>query len=300
MNKPLSRLVLGTMIQPDLPVFSILCDEFFRQGGNVFDTARIYQNGDAEGTLGRWMENRGVREEIVLIAKGAHTPFCDPENLLAQFDKSLGALRTHYADIYMMHRDNTDIPVGEFIDVLDSQVQAGRMHAYGFSNWTLPRVAEAIAYAREHGRTAPVCISNQYSLARMVKPLWNGCISAATPEWTEWLRENGLANFAWSSQARGFFTDRSNEANPADSHLSGSFYSEDNFERKRRAGELARGKGVTPMHIAGAYVLSQEYPTFALIGPTSLDEMHESFGALAVELTPEERRWLNLETSSLA
>lgn len=299
-KKPISKLVLGTMLRPDMAYRSIIFDEFFREGGNAFDTAWIYSSdGSAESTFGRWVKNRGIRDEVVVIAKGAHTPCCDPVNLRKQFEQSLSRLGMDYADIYMMHRDNKEIPVGEFVDVINQAIRQGEIQAYGFSNWTLERVEAAIDYARAHGLVAPVCISNHLSLARMVKPLWADCLSAGSPEAFAWLEKHGIANFAWSSQARGFFTDRSAPDRTEDKLLSESFYAEDNFERKARAYQLAKDKGVLPVHIAGAYVLQKNFPSYSLIGPQTLEELHSNLGALDLTLTPAEMAWLNLEADHI-
>jgi aryl-alcohol dehydrogenase-like predicted oxidoreductase len=75
-----------------------------------------------------------------------------------------------------------------------------------------------------------------------------------------------------------------------------SWYSDDNFRRKARAEELAAKRGVAPILIALAYVLCQPFPTFALIGPATLAEMGQSNEALELALTPEELKWLNLDS----
>ena len=49
-------------------------------------------------------------------------------------------------------------------------------------------------------------------------------------------------------------------------------FSEDNFQRQVRAIELARQKGCHPMVIATAFVLGQELPVFAQVGPATLEE----------------------------
>jgi aryl-alcohol dehydrogenase-like predicted oxidoreductase len=77
------------------------------------------------------------------------------------------------------------------------------------------------------------------------------------------------------------------------------YYSPDNWERLRRAREAAARHGCTPTQIALAWMLHQLFPTFALIGPRTLDELEDCLGALAVTLTPEEVAWLNLERSSV-
>ncbi|WP_205856165.1 aldo/keto reductase, partial [Phytoactinopolyspora endophytica] len=117
-EKRVSQLVMGCDNQQNLAHASAMFDHFFSLGGNAFDTAYIYGAGRHEKLLGRWIANRGVRDQVVVIVKGAHTPHCDPESLSRQLLESLERQGTDYADIYMMHRDNEEIPVGEFVDVL--------------------------------------------------------------------------------------------------------------------------------------------------------------------------------------
>ena len=81
-----------------------------------FDSAYIYASGACERILGQWIKNRGVREQIVLLDKGAHTPHCNPEAMRSQLAESLARLQTDYVDIYMLHRDNPSIPAGDFIE----------------------------------------------------------------------------------------------------------------------------------------------------------------------------------------
>lgn len=104
-----------------------------------------------------------------------------------------------------------------------------------------------------------------------------------------------MALMPWSSQARGFFVGEERSSDVTDAELVRCWHSEDNFHRLERARELAQRRGVLPVNIALAYVLNQPFPTFPLIGPRTLLEMHTSFPALTLDLTPEELRWLNLE-----
>lgn len=299
-NKPASRMVLGTMLEGagiPAPHAFALHDYFFEHGGNTFDTAHIYGGGSGERMLGEWVRQRGVREKVNLIVKGAHTPFCDPKNLKAQLLESLDRLQTGHADIYMLHRDNPEIPVGEFVEALNEQVRAGRIGIFGGSNWTLERINEANEYARQKGLQGFGVLSNQFSLARMVQPIWPGCIQSSDPDSRAWLAATGIPLFAWSSQARGFFI-RGSRDYLADEELSRCWYSDDNFERLARARELAREKKTEPVHIAAAYVLHQPFPVFALIGPRKLSEVASSFKAFDVSLSSREIAWLNLESKT--
>lgn len=306
LSKDPSRLVFGCDNQPNELHAMVMFDDYFESGGNTFDTAFIYGGNRLEQFLGLWLETRGIRDEAVVIGKGAHTPHDRPEFVEPQLIKSLESLRTDHVDIYFLHRDNPDVPVSEWIDVLNEQQKQGRITLFGGSNWTLERIREANDWAVLNNKSGFSAISNQFSLARMIEPVWSGCISANTPEYREFLKENELALFPWSSQARGFFTDRVDEIHqssksssvqpglhPSDSEIQRCWFSEDNLERRSRAYALANEKGVEPINIALAFVLAQSFPCFPLIGPRQLSETQSCLRALEIELSEDELNWLD-------
>jgi len=293
-GKRMSRLVMGVDNQPDLAHASAIFDLFVEQGGNVFDTGYIYGGGVLEGRLGKWIQNRGVREDVVVITKGAHTPFCDPESLTKQLLESLDRQGTDYADIYMMHRDNEDIPVGEFVDVLDEHRRAGRIRVFGGSNWSLERFDEANAWAAANGKHGFEVLSNHFGLAEAYDVPWAGCRHVTDAASKAWLEERQVPLLPWSSQARGFFTGRATPEDTSDAELVRCYYSDANFERLRRARELGAQFGVPATAIALAYVLAQPFPTFPLFGPRTIAEARSSMQGLSVELTPEQVAWLDL------
>ena len=296
---PVSRLVMGCDNQSTMPHAAAMFDDYFERGGNTFDTAFVYGGGQQERLLGRWLHQRGLRDQAVVIVKGAHTPHCTPEWLTKELEESLDRLQTDHGDIYLMHRDNLDVPVGEFVDVLNEHARAGRIRVFGGSNWTLERLREARAYAEKNELQPFRCVSNNFSLARMVSPVWAGCVSAADPAFKQWLAETATTLLAWSSQSRGFFTERAHPDRREDEELVRCWYSDDNFQRRERAIELARKKGVPPINIALAYVLNQPFATCALIGPRLISETVSTFGAVGLALSPAELRWLNLESDKI-
>jgi predicted dehydrogenase/predicted oxidoreductase len=296
LDKPVSRLVLGVDNQRTMPHAVAMFDDYIEKGGNAFDTAWIYAHGLQEKLFGYWLNHRGIRNEIVLIGKGAHTPFCTPEGLTVQLFESLERLQTDHLDLYLMHRDNSEVPIGEFVEVLNEHKQAGRLTLFGGSNWSVDRINAANRYAKRKGLAGFSVLSNNFSLARMVDPVWDGCISASDLKTRKWLKKTQTPLFAWSSQARGFFTARAARDKLEDAELVRCWYAEDNFLRRERALLLAEKKNVSPIAIAGAYVLNQPFPTFALIGPRFIHESVSSLEALDVELTQKELEWLNLES----
>ncbi len=293
-DRDISRLVMGCDNQRTLPHASAMFDDFVERGGNAFDTAYHYAGGLTERLLGQWITNRGIRDDVVIIGKGAHTPHCDPESITRQLFESLDRLQTDHVDIYFMHRDNPDVPVGEFVDVLNEHVEAGRIGAFGGSNWTTARIDEANAYSAVGGKRGFAAVSNHFGLAHALDVPWAGCEHVTDDASRRWFERNDMPLFPWSSQARGFFAGRAAPENHSDPELVRCFYSDDNFERLARARKHADRLGVAPTAIALAYVLAQRFPTFALIGPRSIDETRSSTDALTVELTPEQVDWLDL------
>ncbi|MBA8797107.1 MULTISPECIES: aldo/keto reductase [Agrobacterium] len=292
--KPASVVALGFEFFPNFASASLTLDAFYETGGNLFDTAYVYGGGKTEAIFGDWHTSRNVpREEIVLIGKGAHSPLCYPDMIAKQLDQSLERLKTDYVDVYFMHRDNLDIPVGEFVDAMDAEVRRGRIRGiFGGSNWTRERMDEAAAYAQKNGKQAPGALSNNFSLAEMLDPIWAGCVAASDDEWKEWLKSRQIPNFAWSSQGRGFFTERAGRDKHDDEEIVRVWYSDRNFVRRDRAIELAQKLGRHPIHIALAYVIAQPFPVIPLIGPRTIAELEDSLSALDIALTDEQVKWL--------
>lgn len=293
LGKQASVLAMGFEDFRSFSSGAIMLDAFFEAGGNLFDTAWVYGMGYTEGLFGQWQESRGVRADCVVIGKGAHTPYCRPEYIGRQLDQSLERLRTDHLDIYFMHRDNPDVPVDEFVDAMHAEAEAGRIRGiFGGSNWSRERMAAAIAYAERAGKRAPTALSNNFSLAEMLVPVWEGCASCSDEAWKEWLTARQMVNFSWSSQGRGFFTERAGRDKHDNAELVRTWYSETNFARRDRAVALAARLGCKPIHIALAYVLAQPFPCVPLIGPRSLTELDDSLAALPIRLSPADLAWL--------
>jgi predicted dehydrogenase/aryl-alcohol dehydrogenase-like predicted oxidoreductase len=294
-SKPVSRLILGCDNQEDFGHAGVVFDAYFECGGNAFDTAWLYGGGLQERLLGQWLRSRGVRDDCVIVSKGGHTPACTPEGVRRQVRESLERLGVDRVELYILHRDNPDLPVGELVDVMDELVREGLVEATGASNWTIERFAAAQAYAAAEGRRAFSVLNNNLSLARMLSPVWPGCVSASDPVSLGYLRETKTAHLAWSSQARGYFARAGEKTDLGLRTTDAVFDSEENRERRARAVKLAERRGVSAVNIAAAYVLCQRFPSFALFGPRTLRELESSLPALWVELSERELEWLDLQ-----
>lgn len=331
-DRDISGLILGTMYLyngSEEDGFAYL-DMATENGINIFDSAQAY--GDSEITLGKWMKARGNRKDVVIITKGCHpsqwrervTDF----DLQADILDSLAKLQTDYIDIYLIHKDNKDYPVGKLMEVLDANRKAGRILSYGVSNWTCERIAEANEYARTHGLHELDISSPNFTLADYKMAPWGpGNVSIAGPrnaQAREWYRRTQMPVFAFASLARGFFSGRITremyEEQKAEEHdamhlfmgqatkeeLAGhtpkidpicfaSFCFDENFDRLDRCAELAAKKGCTIPQIALAYIMNAGLNVFPIVGAANAEELQSSAKALDISLTPEEAKYLDLE-----
>ena len=305
-DREISQLVLGCMLlSPDEMEHSYsMLDEFFAAGGNALDTAHSYGGGDSERLLGMWMKNRKNRSKVFLVDKGGHPhaavprPRLSPEELAHDIHESLLRLQTDYIDLFLLHRDDPTIPAGTIIEHLNQEIRAGNLRAIGASNWELERLQEANAYAAEHGLHGFVVSSNNIGLAVPMEAMWKGVVSVSEAAW-EWHHETQFPLLPWSSQARGFFSGRFDPENRENQDMVRVYYNDANFERLRRAQTLGEKKGCTAIQISLAYVLHQPFPTVPLVGPVNQEELASCLEALAIQLSSDEMRWLNLEADDI-
>ncbi len=299
LDRDVSQLIVGCDNRNTVAEGALVWDTWIEAGGNAFDTGFVYGNGLHEKVLGEWIAARGVEKDVIVIGKGAHSPYCTPRAIGAQLEISLERLCLPAVPIYIMHRDNPDVPVGEFVDALNRLKAKGRIGIFGGSNWSVERFAEANDYAMKHGLEPMRILNNNLSLAVMERPVWPGCVTSNNPDTLAFLRRSGTVHLSWSSQARGYFLPEVlRNRLPADTAPETCFGGSANAERRRRAETLAAERGVTAHAVAAAWVLAQSFPSLALIGPRSPGEIVSTLPALSVRLTDAERDWLNLERDS--
>lgn len=314
-EKPVSRLVQGTVPvgTKELEKSFALLDAVLEQGGNTFDTAHVYGGGDNERAFGKWIADRGVREKVVILAKGAHhnqdRKRVTPYDIAADLHDSLARMQVEYVDLYVLHRDDPDVPVGPIVEALNHWKNEGLIRAFGGSNWSHARLVAAKDYAQERGLTPFAASSPNFSLAAQIKEPWSGCVTISGPaneEARAWYEKTQMAVFAWSSLAGGFFSGRINRDNIASfddyfMKLAVECYAnEENFERLDRAQKLGEEKGLTLPQVAMAYVMSQPINLFALVGCNNGEEFAANARALELKLTQHECAWLDLRADSRA
>lgn len=303
-KKPISRLVYGTngyLTGNDVEAAIECLDIAYSLGFTIIDTANSY--GNSEKNIGAWLVRRGLRDKIVLMDKGCNPgqkgcpDVMSPQLLYDQTAESLRRLQTDYLDLYVLHRDDESHPVGPIIETLNDLKAKGIINLFGASNWTRARIAEANAYAKEHGMEGFSVVNPAFNIADTIADPWGGSVHLCGDEHAAdraWYKEQNLPVFSYSSLGRGFFSGKyvtdngvpASEVLPA--HTLWEYDTPINHRRLAAAEKIAREHGATVSQIAIAYLLNLDLDVFPLINPSKKPHMEENIAALDIILTEEE------------
>lgn len=311
-DKPVARLLQGTvMLSADSRDDNRrLLDVCFENGFTAFDSAHSYGAGSSETTLGDWIADRGIRDQVVILTKCSHPEDgirdrVSPEYIRRDLAESLERLQSDHIELYLLHRDSRDYPVGEIVDVLNEFKDAGQIGVYGGSNWRADRVKTANNYAAANGKMPFTISSPQFSVAEMIEPPWEGCISVSGQQGEadrDWYDKHAISLFTWSSLAGGFMTGKFRRDNLDsftrywDTNPIGSYAVESNFQRLDRVLALAADKGASPAQIAVAYVVSKNPRYHAIVANWKIEEIGNNAAAIDIKLSGDEIAWLDMKT----
>lgn len=284
-----------------------LLDTFIEAGGNCVDTARMYAEwipgggGASELLLGRWLKARRNRNGIIISTKGAHPKLghmdvnrLSRKEIEADLDESLKALGTDVIDIYWLHRDDPNYPVEEIMETLTLLAGKGKIRAAGCSNWSTARLEEANRAASKNGFTSFVASQVQWSLAAST-PEAHGdpTIICMDSREHDWYLKNQFPVFAYSSQAKGFFTKAIEQGMEALNEKSKNrFVTPDNMARLERVREYSRQSGLAPTAVALGYLLCNQVPAIAIVGCKKLGQLQDSLTAADVKIDKKTVDWL--------
>lgn len=301
-----SRIFFGTANAPMLAGqdSSAFLDEMASLGINAFDTARGY--GLAERVLGSWMAARGNREELIVLSKCGDLKngvvHLDAGVIEEELSQSLKELRTDYIDVYLLHRDDPNTSIPEYMECLNRAWEAGKIRCFGVSNWSVARIQEANAYAKAHGLQGFTASSPHYSLAEQVDDPWGGnCVTVAGPSHDadrKWYAQQNMPVIAYSSLSRGFFSGKFKAGDyeaaklALDPPAQKGYLCESNMARLRKAELLAQRDGCTVADIAMRYLFSSEMNLFAVCATGSAERMRSNIKACRTPLSPEDVRFL--------
>ncbi len=186
--------------------FAVL-DAFAAAGGNFLDTADSYSSwvpgnrgGESETIIGDWMAARGNRDDMVIATKVGQAPGAEglsPATIRRAAEASLARLGTDRIDLYYAHIDDDRTPLAHTLAAFGELIREGKVRHIGASNHSAPRLAEALALARDSELPAYAAVQPHYNL--MHRNGYEGALADLC------LRE-GLGCLPYFALASGFLT----------------------------------------------------------------------------------------------
>lgn len=200
----------------DEPQSFALMDAYVAGGGNFLDSADVYSawvpgnsGGESEVIIGNWMAARGNRSEVVVATKVGWAPDfkgLSAENIRAAAEASLKRMQTDYIDLYYAHYDDQEVPLEETLAALDGLVREGKVRYLAASNYTAPRLAEALAISKREGLARYVALQPRFNLIDRER---------YSPELADLIAAEGVACLPYLALADGFLTGKYRAASAA-------------------------------------------------------------------------------------
>lgn len=272
----------------DAEISAAILNAYAEAGGNLIDTADVYQFGQSETILGSLLEGR--RDDFVLATKytngaapGANRLVLGNSRkaMVASVEASLRRLKTDRIDILWTHHPDGVTPVDEILRGFDDLARSGKILYAGLSNFPAWQLSHAVTLA-ELTRSLPIAaVQVEHSLVHR------------DPEADTFpaARAFGLGVVTWSPLGGGMLTGkyRAGEKGRAEGMGGKVFQAENSAQRTAvldTALAIAAETGASPDHIAIAWAM--DHGAVPMIGPRSISQLTSNLGALAVTLAPEQ------------
>jgi aryl-alcohol dehydrogenase-like predicted oxidoreductase len=296
-----SALCLGTDLigsKIDRETSFRLLDLFREQGGTFIDTGNFYaawlpgcQGGESETTIGQWMKDRGVRNQMVLSTKlGFDYPGC-PGGLTKveierECDKSLRRLQTERLDLLYAHRDDLQTPLEETMEAFDRLLQAGKVRAIGASNLRVWRIAEANTVSRHHKWHGYSVVEQRHTYLRPRHGADFGPQICINEDLKDYCRAHGLTLIGYSVLLQGAYT-RPDRPVPA------QYAGPEADQRLAALQEVAREVGADPNQVVIAWMRQSDPPVLPIIAGSRPEQLRQNIAALDIQLNDDQMRRLN-------
>jgi aryl-alcohol dehydrogenase-like predicted oxidoreductase len=296
-----SRLCLGTMSfgtsqwRPwvlDEPESRVIIRRALELGITFFDTADYYSLGVSEEVVGRALRDFAPRDQVIIATKVFYPLTDDPQDgglsrrhIMKAVDDSLRRLGVDYIDLYQIHRYDKTVPIEETLEALHDVVKAGKARYIGASSMFAWQFAQMLSLQDHRGWSRFVSMQNHYNLIyreeeREMIPL---CLA------------EGIALIPWSPLARGFLAGNRRRGRrdatlreQHDHYGHGLYYTEADYEIADIVADVARDKGVPPIHLVLSWILHRPGVTAPIISVTRREQLEELVAGLDVSLTDHE------------
>jgi aryl-alcohol dehydrogenase-like predicted oxidoreductase len=277
--------------------FEVL-DAYAAAGGNFIDTANSYlvEHGRSETIIGRWMADRGNRDELVIATKvGGGKKFRNlrPETIESQAKASLERLRTDRIDLYYAHFDDEETPLEGTLRAFDGLVQAGTVRQIAASNYSAERLNAALELQREKGLAEFTALQPHYNL---VEREFERTLLPVADAWD-------LAVLPYYGLARGFLTGKyrpGGKAVKSERAEAARAYLDDGGAAVLEAlDEVAGERGVPVPAVALAWLRAHPRVEAPIASARTVEQLEQILPAATLELSPQEVDLLSASSRSM-
>ena len=271
--------------------FDVL-DAYLSAGGNFIDTADAYSSwvpghpgGESETIIGRWMAARGTRNRVVVATKVGLKPGLKglgPATIRTAAEDSLRRLGTDRIDLYYAHRDDPDAALADTLRAFDALVTEGKVRHIAASNFTAPRLAEALAVSRRDGLARYVALQPHYNLVDR---------SEYEGELRDLCAREGLACFPYFALAKGFLTGKYRPGAKVDSPrapAAGAYLDERGLRLLAVLDEIAAAHHTSVAAVSLAWLLAQPTVAAPIASARTVEQLKELLPVATLSLSAEE------------
>jgi aryl-alcohol dehydrogenase-like predicted oxidoreductase len=271
--------------------FEIL-DALVASGINFIDTADTYstwvpgnQGGESETIIGKWLKERGNREDLVIATKLGGDMGDGKKGLSAKYveeaaEASLRRLGTDYIDLYQTHYDDPETPVSETMEALDKLVKAGKVRYLGASNFSAERIAESNQFAQENNLASYISLQPIYNLHDREK---------LEKEYLPIVEQYDLAVIPYYALASGFLTGKyRGEEDLSKSPRGGGmkqYFNDRGWAILKAMDEVSEEVNAPLAQIAIAWQLHKPYITAPIASATSEAQVKDLVAAASLTLS---------------
>jgi aryl-alcohol dehydrogenase-like predicted oxidoreductase len=280
-----------------------LLDAFVGAGGNLIDTADVYpawvpgkRGGESETIIGKWLKRSGKRDQVVIstkVAKWARHPGLSRVNIRQAVDGSLQRLQIDCIDLYQAHEDDASVPMEETLDAFARLIDAGKVRVIGASNFSAARFADALAVSKQHGLPRYETLQPEYNLVSR---------AGYEQELEPLVRRENIGVISYYALASGFLSGKyRSSADLAKSAARGGavkkFLNPHGLQVLAALDAVAAAHRATPAQIALAWLIARPGLSAPIVSATSVEQLHELFGATALTLSDDEIAQLDLASA---
>ncbi|MFF1446030.1 aldo/keto reductase [Streptomyces sp. NPDC058295] len=272
--------------------FAVL-DAYAAAGGNFVDTADSYSawiegnsGGESETIIGRWLQARGNRDDVVIATKvSQHPEFpgLSADNIKAAADASLRRLGTDHIDLYYTHFDKPEVPVEEILGALDELVRAGKVRHIAASNITPERLQESLEFSDREGLARYVALQPHYNLVS--RDTYEGGLQGLAARF-------GLAAVPYFALAAGFLTGKYRPGTTVESARAAGAAKHLDTERGRNVltalDEIAQAHDTRIPTVALAWLAAQPTVAAPIASARTVEQLPALLGVAQLELTAQE------------